>query len=349
MPQLCGEPQAAQGACPFASQIGTATVSVGSGAAPTQFSGPVFLTGPVGGAPYGMTVEVAAATGPFDLGTVVVRAGLTIDPFTARVTVSSQLPTIVKGIPLRLRNLSVAINRQGFLINPTNCGVLATESTLGSTLEATQGLSSPFQASNCSALAFKPKLTASSNGNTSKKNGASLGVKIGYPKGVQANIRSTVVQLPKQLPSRLTTLQKACPEATFNANPFACPAGSRVGGGDGVDTRAPRQADRPAFFVSHGGAAFPDLDLVLNGRRRGDDPGGQHNITKGITTPPSPPSPTCRCRALKSTCPWPQLGAGCKRQPLQAAADDAHHDHRPEWSGDESRRLRSSSLGARSR
>ncbi len=285
VPQLCPEPQATNGECPFASQIGTAVTQVGSGPTPTQFTGPVFLTGPVGGAPYGMTVEVAAASGPFNFGLVVVRAGLTVNPFTARVTISSQLPTIVKGVPLRLKKLAVAINRQGFLINPTNCGVLATESALTSTFGATQNLSSPFQAANCSALAFKPKFTASSNAKTSKSIGAALGVKIGYPTGPQANIRSVKVQLPKQLPSRLSTLQHACKEAVFNANPFACPSNSRVGGATVTTPVLPVKLTGPAFFVSHGGAAFPDLDLVLNGSDGVETIlVGNTNITNGVTT-----------------------------------------------------------------
>jgi hypothetical protein len=281
---LCGEPQAAQGTCSAASQIGTAAVQVGAGATPTQLSGPVYLTGPTGSAPYGMSVAVAAVAGPFNLGTVVTRAAINVDPFTARITVSGALPTIVKGIPLRLKSLTMAINRQGFIINPTNCGVLATETVLGSTLGATQSLSTPFQVSGCSALPFKPKFTASSSAKTSKKDGASLGVKIGYPSGVQANIRSVVAQLPKQLPSRLTTLQKSCPAATFNANPFACPSGSRVGGATVTTPVLPAKLTGPAFFVSHGGAAFPDLDLVLNGNGVEVVLVGNTNIVKGVTT-----------------------------------------------------------------
>jgi hypothetical protein len=283
--KLCEEPFAAQGTCSAASQIGTATVQVGSGPTPTQFSGPVYLTGPVGGSPYGMTVAVPAATGPFNLGTVVVRAGINVDPFTARITVSGNVPTIVKGIPLRLRTLSMAINRQGFLINPSNCGVLATETLLGSTFGAGQSLSTPFQVNNCTALAFKPKFTASTNAaSSSKRNGTSLLVKIGYSQGPQANIRSVVTQLPKQLPSRLSTLQRACPEATFNASPWNCPANSRVGGATVFTPVVPAKMTGPAFFVSHGGQAFPDLDLVVTGNGLEIILVGNTNITKGITT-----------------------------------------------------------------
>jgi hypothetical protein len=282
---LCPEPQAAQGACPAASQIGNALVLSGSGATPTQFSGPVYLTGPTGSAPYGMSVAVPVVSGPFNLGTVVVRPTINVNPFTAQITVSGSLPTIVKGVPVRLRNLTMAITRPGFLVNPTNCGVLATQSTLTSTLGATQSpLSTPFQVSGCSSLPFKPKFTASAGGKTSKANGASLTVKIGYPSGAQANIRSVVAQLPKQLPSRLTTLQKACTEAVFNANYWACPKSSRVGGATVTTPALPGKLTGPAFFVSHGGAAFPDLDLALSGDGVEVVLIGNTNIVKSVTT-----------------------------------------------------------------
>jgi hypothetical protein len=281
---LCPEPQASLGTCTSASQIGTATTTVGSGSAPTQFSGPVYLTGPTGNAPYGMTTVINAAVGPFSLGNVIVRTGIEVDPITARVTVAGNVPTIFKGIPLRMKTLSVAINRQGFLINPTNCGALAVNTTLTSTFAATQALSTPFQATNCSSLAFKPKFSASSNGKTSRARGAALNTKISYPSGVQANIKSVLVRLPKQLPSRLSTLKNACREAVFNANPFSCPSNSRVGGATVRTPVLPEKLTGPAFFVSHGGAAFPDLDFVLTGNGVTVIMVGNTNISKGVTT-----------------------------------------------------------------
>jgi hypothetical protein len=283
--KLCEEPYAAAGSCSAASEIGSATVQTGAGPTPTRFSGPAYLTGPYNGAPYGMTFVVPAVAGPFNLGNVVSRVGININPYTARVTVSGNVPTIVKGIPLRLRTLSIAINRQGFLQNPTNCGVLATETLLGSTFAASQSISTPFQVSNCTALAFKPKFTASANaGSSSKKNGIALGVKIAYTAGPQANIRSVKVTLPKQLPSRLTTLQKACTEKTFNSSPWNCPASSRVGGATVYTPALPAKLTGPAFFVSHGGQAFPDLDLDLTGNGVEVILVGNTNISKGITT-----------------------------------------------------------------
>jgi hypothetical protein len=267
---LCGEPQAAAGTCGTASQIGTATAAVGAGSEPYPFTGPVFLTGPYQGAPYGLSIPIHAAAGPFDLGNVVTHATINVDPHSARVIVTTtDLPSIFKGVPLRLRNITVAVNRSNFLFNPTNCGPLSTDTTLTSTFGATQGgLSSPFSVGNCSALAFKPNFSAASSASTDptqlKANGASLHVNL--LQGLhEANIRSVVAELPKSLPSRLTTLQKACPEATYAASPSSCPSGSKVGSATVTTPVLPQPLKGPAYLVSHGGAAFPDLDLLLEG------------------------------------------------------------------------------------
>ncbi len=115
---LCPEPQASLGTCSDESQIGTATTTVGSGKAPAQFSGPVYLTGPTGSAPYGLTTVVNAAVGPFSFGNVIVRSRIEVDPNTARVTVAGDVPTIFKGIPLRMKTLTLAINSQGYPPQP---------------------------------------------------------------------------------------------------------------------------------------------------------------------------------------------------------------------------------------
>jgi hypothetical protein len=282
---LCEEPLIAQAKCTSASEIGKASVKVGSGGAPTEFSGPVYLTGPTNGAPYGMAVVVNVNIGPFSLGPDIVRTAIEIDQYTGRVTVAGDVPTIFKGIPLRLKALSVAITRQGFLVNPTNCGVLSTNTTLTSSFGATQTLSTPFQATGCSSLVFKPSFAVSTNAKkVSRKNGPPLFVKIGYPAGLQSAIKSVFVKLPKQLPSRLSTLKEACPEAVFNASPWNCPQKSKVGGATVFTPVLPKKLTGPAFFVSHGGAAFPDLDLVMTGNGVQIILVGQTNITKGITT-----------------------------------------------------------------
>ncbi|MGH2903423.1 MAG: hypothetical protein ACRDK7_07570 [Solirubrobacteraceae bacterium] len=285
----CGEAQANAGTCPDTSKIGVVGVTAGAGPTPYAFSGSVYLTGPYGGAPFGLSVVVPAVAGPFNLGNVVTRGTLTVNEYTARVTATSTLPTIVGGIPLRLKSLSVNINKQGFLINPTNCGTLSTDSTLtgfsalGSPATATQSLSTPFQVGACGALAFKPSFKAKTSAKTSKANGASLETTLNIGTG-QTNYKSVMVQLPRQLPSRLTTLQKACPEAVFASNPYHCPSGSFVGGARANTPTLPGKLQGPAILVSHAGLAFPDLDLVMEANGVRVIVVGNTKISKGITT-----------------------------------------------------------------
>jgi hypothetical protein len=278
-------------ACPSTSLIGTATVLAGAGSQPFSFSGPVYLTGPYQGAPYGLSIKVPAVAGPFNFGTVVTRAGINVEQFTSQVVVESTLPRIRRGVPLRIKHISVAINKAGFMINPTNCGAFKTTSTVGgfSTLEpggatASSIAESPFQVANCSALKFAPKFKATSNAKTSRQNGAELTTEVTQSAG-QANIKSVKVQLPRSLPSRLTTLQKACTEQVFNANPLRCPSGAFVGGAVVKTPTLPQPLRGPAILVSHANAAFPDLDLVV------EDPNhlrvilvGNTNIKNSITT-----------------------------------------------------------------
>jgi hypothetical protein len=263
---LCGEPQADLGTCPESSRIGSMTVAAGPGGHPFYEKGSLYLTGPYKGAPFGLSIVVPTIAGPFNLGNVVVRAKIVVDPSTAALTVTSDpLPQIIDGIPLRLRTANVTVDRPGFIFNPTNCAQQHIEGTLTGAQGAIAHVSAPFAVSGCKGLAFGPKFTVYSQAKTSRKNGASLYVKLAYPKGAQSNISHVKVELPKQLPSRLSTLQKACPAATFAANPAACPAGSIVGVAKAITPVLPVALTGPAYFVSHGGEAFPNLIVVLQG------------------------------------------------------------------------------------
>ncbi len=267
---LCGEAQASAGTCGPDSEIGT--VTAGAGAGPTPFyvtGGKVFMTGPYEGAPFGLSIVVPAKAGPFDLGTVVVRAKVDVDPHTAQLTVTSDaLPQIVSGVPVDLRLVNVTINRPGFTFNSTSCNPTSIQGTVAGGEGAVASVSNRFQVTNCGALAFEPKFSVSTSGRTSRKDGASLDAKLTYPAGsqvTQANIARVKVDLPKQLPSRLTTLQKACPAQTFEANPAACSAASRIGTATAITPILPVPLVGPVYFVSHGGEAFPDLVVVLQG------------------------------------------------------------------------------------
>ena len=284
-----GGQEEAEPSCPAASQIGHTLVGTGVGAVLAYVPGKIYLAGPFHGAPFSIVAVTSAVVGPFDLGTVVLRFGLTIDPYTARVSVtptsSEPIPTILDGIVTHVRDIRVYIDRTKFTLNPTSCNPLAIASTLTSDRGQAKTVTSPFQASNCQALAFKPTFKVSTSGKTSRTKGASLKVKLSYPAGAQANISKVKVDLPKQLPSRLTTLQKACTAAQFEANPAGCPAASIVGHAKAITPLIPVPLEGPAYFVSHGGEAFPDLIMVLQGYGVTIDLVGSTFINKaGITS-----------------------------------------------------------------
>jgi hypothetical protein len=292
---LCAEAQANTGTCGTGSLIGETTVSVGLGGNPyTVKGGKVYLTGPYKGAPFGLSIVNPADAGPFHLGKVIVRATVAVDPITAALTITSDstgqyvIPPLIKGIPLEIKHVNVTVTRPGFTFNPTSCDPMAITGSLQSIEGATATLSVPFQVTDCAALKFAPKFQVTTTGKTSKANGASLSVKLTYPNatfGTQANIARVKVDLPKQLPSRLTTLQKACTAAQFNTNPAGCPAASFIGHAKAITPLIPVPLEGPAIFVSHGGEAFPSLEVVLQGYGVTIDLVGSTFISKsGITS-----------------------------------------------------------------
>ncbi len=289
---LCADGDAAAGACSAASQIGTVTVGSGAGPSPYFLSGKIFLTGPYNGGPFGEVVVIHAAAGPFDLGNVVVRGSIRIDPHTAQATVvSDPFPQILQGIPVALRRVDVSLDRPGFTFNSTDCEPLSIPATITSAQGTAANVSSRYQAANCAALPFHPSFTATTQGNGALSgNGASLVVKIASKSGPdakageeEANIRQVDVQLPLALPARLSTLQKACTAAQFAANPAGCPAASNVGTVVAGTPILSAPLTGPAYLVSHGGAAYPDLVVVLQGDGVTIDAVGTTSIKKGIT------------------------------------------------------------------
>jgi hypothetical protein len=297
---LCPEPQASEGTCSSASQIGHTVVEAGPGPYPLvvpqpgQSPAPIYLTGGYKGAPYGLSIVVPLHVGPFTLQTQVVRAKIEVNPITTQLTVTTdQLPQIIDGIPADLRTINAVIDRPGFMFNPTGCEPSSFSGTATSAQGATAPIGSHFQVGSCRSLTFKPDFKVSTSGKTSRKDGASLDAKILYPTGElgdnqasgQSNVKSVKVDLPKQLPSRLTTLQKACTAATFEANPANCPEDSRVGTATAVTPVLPVTLTGPAYFVSYGGAKFPELVVVLQGYGVTVDLHGETFISKaGITS-----------------------------------------------------------------
>jgi hypothetical protein len=309
---LCPEPQANAGTCTAASQIGHASVSSGPGPYPLVLPQPgdpeipIYLTGPFNGtsactvgeagcAPFGLSIVTHVIAGPFDLGTIVTRAKIEIDPHTAQITVTTnELPQLVDGVPTDLRLVDSVIDRPGFMINPTNCNPSSFSGTAYGTPpagvpgpHAEAPISSHFQVGSCRGLEFAPKLAVSTKAQTSKADGASLTYKVTYPsapQGTQSDIRYVKVELPEQLPSRLTTLQKACTQTQFQANPAGCPGPSVIGHAKAIVPNIPVPIEGPVYFVSNGGEAFPNLVMVLQGDGVTIDLIGDTLIKNGVTS-----------------------------------------------------------------
>ncbi len=294
-----GAREAAEPSCPAGSQIGHTTPEVGVGSVFTAVHGRLYLAGPYQGAPFSIVEIDSAVVGPYDLGTVVNRLPLSIDPHTAQATTGpnpDQIPHIIKGVIVHLREAHISVDRPNFILNATSCEPMNFSTMLvgsGQSLASAADdvpvtVTNRYQAADCGSLAFKPGFKVATSGKTSKANGASLTVKLTYPNtplGSQANIHLVKVELPKQLPSRLTTLQKACTAAQFALNPAGCPAASVVGHARAVTPILPVPLEGPAYFVSHGGEAFPSLILVLQGYGITIDLVGSTFINKqGITS-----------------------------------------------------------------
>lgn len=308
--QLCPEAQANAGMCGPGSLIGEMTVSAGVGSSPVFVEGgKVYLTEKYHGSPFGLSVVAPVKAGPFDLehdtsrpeeympacDCIVVRAKLDVNPLTSAVTITSNsdsegyaIPSFIDGVPVQIKKVNFTTTRNEFQFNPTNCAKMNISGEVEGDEGESRAVEVPFQVTNCATLGFAPKFSASTSGKTSKANGASLSVKLAYPQapfGSQANVASVKVELPHQLPSRLTTLQKACTAAVFEANPANCPAASIVGHAKATTPILPVPVEGPAYFVSHGGEAFPSLIMVLQGYGVTIDLVGTTFISKaGITS-----------------------------------------------------------------
>ena len=267
--QKTGRQEQESPSCPATSEVGTVNVGAGAGPAPYFTQGRVYLAGPYKGAPFSLAIVTPAVAGPYDLGDVVVRAGLYINPETTQVTVKSDpIPMILDGIPLDVKSIEVKIGRPDFTLNPTSCEKMSVGGETLSVLGQDVVLSNPFQVGGCEALGFKPGFKVSTSGKTSRQDGASLHVLLTYPnapQGTQANIKSVHVELPMALPSRVSTLNHACVESVFNQNPADCPALSQVGSARAITPVLAVPLEGPAYFVSHGGKKFPELVVVLQG------------------------------------------------------------------------------------
>ncbi len=291
--EQCSEAQAEANACPAGSLVGHTTSVSGLGGKPVSLGGQLYFTGPLkqtsthAAAPFGLLAVTHAKAGPFDLGYVKVFSTINVNDTTAAAIVKSEpIPNRLDGVPVELKAINVTVERPGgapFQFNPTNCEGLNITGKLTGYEGASSGISQPLHLSNCAGLPFKPKLTASVLGHGSKTNGTTFKVTLESEGLGQANIHKVDLTLPEVLPSRLTTIQKACLAAVFEANPAACDEGSDIGEGVVYTPVFKNPLRGPAYLVSHGNAAFPDVEFVLQGEGVTLIVDGKTDIKKGIT------------------------------------------------------------------
>jgi len=280
--------------CGPESLIGHTTSVSGLGGSPVTLPGNLYLTKGLDGAPFGLLASTKAETGPFNLGYINILSTITVNEETAVVTTKTvtQIPQFIKGVPAQLKEVNVTVERPGnapFQFNPTNCSPMSVTGTLGGWEGTSEVLSSPFQASSCASLGFKPDFKAYTTGHTSKEGGASLRVVINYPQAYSyySNIAKSVTYLPYDLPSRLKpTIQHACPDYDFNPNALQkCDPDSLVGNAIVHSPIFKNPLTGPAYLVSHANRSFPDVDIILTEPESGVKIvlDGHTDIKKGIT------------------------------------------------------------------
>jgi hypothetical protein len=245
----CAGAAASSGACPASSRIGTATTTAGAGGEPYRLSGPVYFTEGYKGAPYGMVAAIRAIAGPYDLGTVVVRQAIHVDPEDASLTVvSDPLPQILEGVPIRLRTVDVALDKPGFTYNPTSCGSKNVGGRLGSIQGASVDRGASFAVTECERLGFAPRMRMQLIGPKQMGQGKHPGLLTTVTQPLrEANIASAVVKLPKSLALDPRNSQVVCGyEAGLRAD---CPARTRVGSATAVSPVLAEKLTGPVYLV----------------------------------------------------------------------------------------------------
>jgi hypothetical protein len=255
--------EAAEPSCPAASRIGSSRIGAGVGPLPSYLPGSVYLAGPYQGAPFSVAAVTPAALGPLDLGTVVLRFPLGIDPDTGRLTIDSgggtPLPRIVSGIPLNLRDLRLNLDRPRFILNPTSCEPLSFGGTAAPPGGGEVPLSSRFQAADCAALPFRPRLGLSLSGGLGRNAHPRVEVELTQRPG-GANLAAAAFTLPAGELLDTRRIGALCADEPATGG---CPAASRLGH---AVIRSPllSQPLRGPVFLRAPSHRYPDLLAVLH-------------------------------------------------------------------------------------
>jgi hypothetical protein len=290
-----GGEEEASPSCPAASEVGHSLVGSGVGNVLAYAPGKLYLAGPYHGSNLSLVSITAAKVGPFDLGTVVVRFALKIDPETAEVSVdgatSDPIPHIVDGIPIHLRDIRAYVDRPNFVLNPTSCKKTSTASTiLGSGLNfASEAddqpvtVTSPFQAASCASLGFKPKLALSLKGSTHRGATPAFKAVLTYPKGSYANVREAQVTLPHSEFLEQAHIGTVCTRVQFKEGTVPgekCPAASIYGHAKAVTPILSEPLEGPVYLRSSS-HNLPDLVAALNNGQINIDLDGHIDSVQG--------------------------------------------------------------------
>jgi hypothetical protein len=267
---LCPDADAATGNCPASSQVGTVTAAAGVGGAPLWIPQPgkaptaVYLAGPYRGAPYSIVAKVPAQAGPFDLGTVVNRAAINVDPNTALATITTDpLPQILQGVPVLYRTIHVDVNRPEFTLNPTSCEAKEIKATVTASNGMTSEPSTGFQATNCAKLAYRPHLKLRLKGATKRSGNPALRAVLTQPAN-QANTAGATVILPASEFIDQAHINNPCTRVQFNEG--ACPKSSILGKARALTPLLDQPLEGPVYFRSNGGEReLPDIVADLHG------------------------------------------------------------------------------------
>jgi hypothetical protein len=266
-----GKAQQAKASCPSESAVGTVTTTAGTGTAPLSLPGVAYLGGPYKGAPLSLAIVTPAVAGPYDLGTVVVRTALNVNPLTAQINaVSDPIPNVFGGVKLDVRSIDIDMNRFKFMLNPTNCAAAATAGTLSggganpalATAWSSAAVSSAFQASACNKLGFKPTVHARIKGGITRAKNPQLRVVVSARSG-DANIARTSLNLPHALFLDQGHIKQVCTRVKLAAD--ECPSDAVYGHAEASSPLLKQKLKGPVYLVSSK-HQLPDLLVDLKGQ-----------------------------------------------------------------------------------
>jgi hypothetical protein len=261
-----GRVEQAAPSCPASSEIGTSNVAAGPGSHPFHAVGRIYMAGPFEGAPLSLAVVTPALAGPYDYGTIVVRVRIFVDSRDAHVTaISDTVPSIVGGVPIRMRSIQVNLDRPNFIINPTNCSLGEITSQGIGDQGTVADFGSYFHADNCSSLPFRPRMKIRQLGGrkqTKRSKDPVLRFDLRTRAG-DANLKSVAVTLPKAFAVDQRHLGNICSKAQLAAE--RCAGRQAIGT---VEVKTPlldAPLKGPAYAVS-GYGKLPHLAFILAGQ-----------------------------------------------------------------------------------